>query len=777
MPRSSQGTVRATAQPPDREPEHVPSSGSAFPLIESKFQPPAREPGIIDRTRLITLLAQKPQAPIVSIVAPPGYGKTTLVSQWKARLRRPVAWLTLDDHDNDPAVLLSYLAAALATVGPVPDSLWSALAAPSERMLAAALPTLMSEMARWDRPAVLILDDVHRVVDTTALDVLTGLADHLPRESRLVLTGRAAPDLPYGRFRVHRGLLEIGPAILALDETEVRALSEALGHRCSREEIRGLTDRTEGWAAAVYLASLAHERHPGAGGPGEIAVSGTDRFITEYLRSEFVNLLPKEDVQLLTRTSILEVMTPALVKAVSGLPHAERRLASLARRSLLIQGDASDTTFRYHLLLREFLGEELGRLEPGIEPQLHGRAAAWYAAAGDVSRAAEHAFASGDTEAAARLTTAVALPTFYGGRSATVDRWIRGFDVHTFEHQPALAVIAGWMHLLNGRAEEADRMADIADRSTLSQPPGDGSASFESQRAMLRAIMARRGPLDMLHNAEISVAHEPPESVWRANALWLLGSAHRLLGDEEAADAAFADAVMAGAASGGTSAVAMAYRAILAIERGDWTAAGRHAQQSRSVLAQARFEEILPSLIVHAVEARVAIQRGERERARKDLVGAQIVRRMATHAAPWFAVEALLQLARAYLALGDTAGAQLVVREAEQIEHRRPGLGTLTASLHEMRRQLANASDTLAGSSTLTAAELRLLPYLPTYLSFQDIADRLLVSRNTVKTHALSIYGKLQASSRGEAVERAVEIGLLEPFPVLQVPKHGQLDE
>jgi LuxR family transcriptional regulator, maltose regulon positive regulatory protein len=735
-----------------------------------------REPGIIDRTRLIALLAQKPEAPIVSIVAPPGYGKTTLVTQWKARLRRPVAWLTLDHHDNDPAVLLSYLAAALARVGPLPGSVWSALAAPSERMLAAALPILVSELARWDRPAVLILDDVHRVVDTTALDVLTGLADHLPRGFRLVLTGRAAPDLPYGRFRVRRGLLEIGPDVLALDETEVRALGEALGHRCSPDEIRRLTERTEGWAAAVYLATLAHERHPGAGGPGEIAVSGTDRFITEYLRSELVNVLPKEDVKLLTRTSILEAMTPALVKAVCGLPHAERRFTSLARRSLLIQGGGTDATYRYHLLLREFLREELGRLEPGIVPELHERAAAWYAAAGDVSRAAEHAFASGDTEAAARLTTAVALPTFYGGRSATVDGWIRGFDAHTFEHHPALAVIAGWMHLLNGRAEDADQMADIADRSTLGQPPGDGSASFESQRAMLRAVMARRGALDMLDNARISVAQEPPTSFWRANALWLLGSAHRLLGDEEAADAAFADAVVAGAGSGGTAAVAMAYRAVVAIERGDWTAADRHAQQARSTLAVARFEEILPSLIVFAVEARIAIWRGERERARRDLVRSQIVRPMATHAAPWFAVEALLQLARAYLALADTAGAQLVVREAEQIARQRPGLGTLTASLQEMRRQLEDASGTLAGSSALTAAELRLLPYLPTYLSFQDIADRLLVSRNTIKTHALSIYGKLQASSRGEAVERAVEIGLLEPFPTLPAMNYPQTD-
>jgi LuxR family maltose regulon positive regulatory protein len=743
-------------------------TGPAFPLIEMKLEPPSRAPVIVDRTRLIALLMRKPEAPIVSILAPPGYGKTTLVSQWMARLRRPVAWLTLDDHDNDPAVLLSYLAAALARVGPIPDSVWPTRAGPQRRLLAAALPRLLSGLASWERPAVLILDDVHRIVDTTALDVLAGLADHWPRGFRVVLTGRAAPGLPYARFRAHREMVEIGPDLLALDETEVRALVDALGHHCTLEEIRGLTERTEGWAAAVYLASLAHERHAHAA-PAEIQVSGRDRFITDYIRSELMDGLAGEDVELLTRTSVLEMMTPPLVEAVCGLPGAERRLTSLAKQSLLIQTGAGTTaTFRYHHLLRDFLRDELARLEPGTEPELHRRAAAWYAAAGDFSRAVDHAVTSGDSDATARLITAVSLPTFYGGRSATVDHWTQGLDAQTLENHPPLAVIAGWMHLLNGRAGDADRMADIAERSTISGTPGDGSASFDSQRAMLRAVMARRGPQDVLDNARLSAAQEPPESFWRANALWLLGSAHRLLGDTVSADAAFAAAVIAGTASGGTSAVAMAYLAIQAIERGDWGAAGRQAQQSRAELVKARFEEILPSLVVYAVEARVAIQRGERDRAQKDLVRAQIVRPLASYAAPWFAVESLLQLARAYLALTDTAGAQLVIREAEQIARQRPQLGTLTTTLHEMRRQLADATGTLIGSSSLTAAELRLLPLLPTYLSFQDIADRLLVSRNTVKTHALSIYGKLQASSRGEAVERAVEIGLLEPFPALE---------
>ena len=274
-------------------------------------------------------------------------------------------------------------------------------------------------------------------------------------------------------------------------------------------------------------------------------------------------------------------------------------------------------------------------------------------------------------DTAARLVTAAALPTFYGGQPGTLDRWLHGFDNEAFVRHPPLAVIAAWIHLLNGRAEATDHMADIADRATFAGAPGDGSASFESQRAMLRAIMGRRGPGDVLANAELAAAREGPGSPWRANALWLLGSAHLLVGEVDAADAAFGDAVAIGASGGGTAMVAMAKRSSIAMSRGDWLAAETHAQQARVLLETAHYGEIVASLIVYAVGARVAIHRGDIDRGRDDLVRAQLVRPLATHVVPWFAVDALLELARAYLAISDPAGAQIVVREAERIVRRR----------------------------------------------------------------------------------------------------------
>jgi LuxR family maltose regulon positive regulatory protein len=744
-------------------------SWKSLPLVEAKLQPPTVRRPTIDRPRLVDPLLAQDGPRVVAVVAPPGYGKTTLLTQWRARETRPVAWLTLDNIDNDPASLLSYLAAAFDRIVPIDASIRSAIASPRQRILATAVPRLASELYRWERPAVLVLDDVHHLVDRTALDALAALLDHLPPGFRVAMAGRTEPDLPLARFRAAGDLLEVGATLLALEEQETAALAELDAHPLTREEARELTARTEGWVTGVRLAAGALARGQVTSGSLP-AISGRDRHLEAYIRSEFGRTLAGDDVAVLTRTSILETITPGAAEAVSGISDAWARLSTLARGSLLIQDvGVAEPAFRYHTLIREFLGGELDRREPEARPELHGRAAAWFAAAGDTGQAVEHSIAGGDVDGAARVVTGVAVPAFYAGHGRTLDRWLQRFDDAAFDRHPPLAVIAGWIHLLNGRPEPADQMADVADRATFVGSPGDGSASFESQRAMLRAVMARHGPADMLANAELAVAQEQPDSPWRANALYLLGAARLVLGEVDAADEALAASIPAGPRSG--SSVARAKRSSIAMARGDWREAERFARESLDVVTMAHYEEIGASLITYAVSARVAIHRGDLAQGREHLVRAQLVRPLLSYAWPCFSVDALLEVARAYLALSDPAGAQVVLREAEQIVRRRPALGVLTTDLVAMRRRLADAKSTLAGSSTLTTAELRVLPLLSTYLPFQEIADRLMVSRNTVKTQAMSIYGKLQASSRSEAVERAVELGLLEPFPGLALAR------
>ena len=735
-----------------------------IPIVEAKLHPPPVHGEPIDRPRLIRLLDASPDAPVVSLIAPPGYGKTTLLAQIVERERRPVAWVTLDELDNDPAVLLTYLATALDRIEPVDATVRPVLGAPREQFLATAVPRLTSVLHRWDRPALIVFDDIHRLVQETCLDALTALIDHLPPGFRVVVSGRNGSGLPLARFRVQRLLLEIGTDQLAFDELETRALAASAGLDLTPSETRLLTRQSEGWAAGIYLATLAQERLGSR--RGTTSLFGSDHLVAAYLRSEFEQALDEGDRTLLTRTAILETISAPVAEVVSGQSRAGERLWAIAHENLLVQQVGRDGQYiRYHNLLREFLEAELEHREPGLAPELHQRAARWYESVGNIDLAVKHHLAANEIDDAARVVTGAALATFRSGRAATVEQWLRAFDRGVFVRNPPLAVIAAWLSFLNGRAEATDQMADIAERSSFEGRPGDGTASFESQRAMLRAIMARHGPRDVLANAEVAAGQEGPASPWRAIALWTLGSARALTGDAAAADAILTEA--ARAIDPNAFGVAMAIHAKrcgLAMAAGDWASADEHARSAQELMLAGQLEEIVVALPVHAVSARVAIHKGDLLRGRELLVRAQLVRPLATHVVPWLAVDALLELARAYMAVSDFAGAQVVLREAEHIIRRRPALGVLTDELVDMRRRLASAATTLPGSSTLTGAELRLLPLLPTYLSFQEIGDRLVISRHTVKSQAMSIYGKLQASSRGEAVERAIELGLLEPF-------------
>jgi LuxR family maltose regulon positive regulatory protein len=734
-------------------------------LLEAKLQPVLPRPGIVDRDRVVTAILARPAPPVVALMAPAGYGKTTVLAQWAARERRPVAWLTLDAVDNDPAIFIAYLGAALQRI--LPDELGLDTIRPTsrERILASSVPRLLAALHRGPATGLLVLDDVHRLEDRTCLDALTAFVDHLPPRFRVALSGRTEPGIPMARLRAQRVLLEVGPAELALDEQEASALTAAAGRQLSPPEVHELVTRTEGWAAGIYLATLARGRGEADGGIA--SVSGADRYIAAYLRSELEWASDPDDLRFLTRTSLLDGVAGPVAERVSGLPSAADRLQRLARRNLLIQevGD-EDGSYRYHKLLRDFLGAELERIEPGATPAVHRLASAWYEEAGDIDRAFDHAIAGGDVDAAARIASESSETLYRHGRLATLERWLGAFPDGFADRHGPLAVLATWVYLLTGHSDAALRSLDAANRSTAA----DGSTAFHVQRSILRALAAVNGPREMLADAAFAV-DASPDGPWRHQALWMMGAAQLLLGNTGDAERWLTAAVADGRQIGAVAVSPMAMLAGVALRARDVERAENLIRDARERIRRASYEEVVISLPVYAVGARLAAQRGDMRSARDQLVRAQLVRPLAGHMSPWMTVFSLLELARAYLAVSDPAGAQLAVREAEAIVRIRPALGTLTDEVIEVRKRLAGATSTLAGSSTLTAAELRVLPLLPTYLSFAEIADRLQVSRNTVKTHAMSIYGKLWASSRGEAVERAVELGLLEPYPGLEPPR------
>jgi LuxR family maltose regulon positive regulatory protein len=707
----------------------------------------------------------EPRASVVSVVAPPGYGKTILLADWASRERRRVTWLTIDDFDNEPSVLLTYLAAAIDRLQPIDPAVGAAIGASSSRLLATAVPRLAAAIHKLDGPAVLIIDDAHRLVDQTCLDALVALIDHLPPGFQIAVAGRSEPALHLGRLRARRDLLEIGTSDLALDVDETRKLAGAAGRLLTADQADGLRERTEGWATGVYLATLAASGSVDPGGTSVLG-GGDDPVIADYLRSELLSSLADDDQRFLMRVSILEVVEPSVAEAVTGLPGTADRLRSLARDNRLVAPlTGGPPSYRLHLILREYLRAELDRREPGAAEGLHRRAASWFEGAGRSELAIEHALAGADQDTAARLIVAITLPMHYAGHFDVLARWIGSIDDTTFDRHPPLAVLGALINGLAGRARAAQRLAQLADRSTFASDPKDGSSSFESARAVVRAAMAQRGTEDVLSNAQMAVASEPEISPWRPLALYGLGAAHIMQGDLARADSVLADAIDGAGVAGTSPYYGLALRSSLAMAGGDWRLADRLARESHAALDAIRLRDVATAIHVHAVAARAAIHHGDIASGRRELVHAQLVRPLASSALPWTAVGALSDLARAYLAIADTAGAQTVVAEADAVLRRRPQLGLFGDRLIELRQQVQSAATSLAGPSTLTRAELRVLPLLSTHLSYQEIGDRLFNSRHTIHAHAASIYAKFEVTGRSEAVDRAIALGLLEPFP------------
>ena len=286
-----------------------------------------------------------------------------------------------------------------------------------------------------------------------------------------------------------------------------------------------------------------------------------------------------------------------------------------------------------------------------------------------------------------------------------------------------------------------------------------------SRLALLRALLCRRGVDQMRADAELAARTLGAGSFWRTAATLYLGVAHLMAGDADRADVLFQDAAAAGQAGGASigACVALAERSLLAISRGAWEAAERHLSQARSLARDANLEDYPPVTILHAAAARIALHQHDRPRAIAELTRAQRLRPGLTYALPYLAVQARIELARCHLALADVAAARILLHEAEEVLTRHPGLGVFAGQAGNLRAELSSARGSSApGASALTAAELRLLPMLPTHLSFPQIGEEMFLSPNTVKSHAVSIYRKLGATSRSQAVTRSRELGLLE---------------
>ncbi len=735
-------------------------------LLESKLLRPLLRPGTVTRSPLIERLARSEPHPIVSVVAPAGYGKTTLLSQWAERNGQSFAWVSVDEADNDPKVLLTYVAEALDAVEPLDERVFDALASPGSSVPGSVVPRLGAAFSSMTSPVVLVLDDVHVLHNAECRAALSVLADHVPGGSRLALSGRAEPPLRIARLRAEGRILEIGPGDLSLTHAEASSLLRNVDLTMSVDDVAELLARTEGWPAGLYLAALYLRE----GGPLDSAVvsfGGDDRLVSEYMESEFLSRISHGQRMFLTRTAVLERMSGPLCAAVLDSPDAAAILADLAGLNvLLVPLDRRGQWYRYHHLFRDMLRAELERMEPGMIPVLLRRAAGWCLRNGLHEAALEYSMAAGDTDEAASLVSQLAVPAHRQGRVTTIQRWFRWVeDRGGIGGHPMVAVMASMISAMTARPVDAERLADAVDHWQYGDPARPEDPSGEAWAALLRAVLCRHGAERMRADADEAVRRFAGQSFVTPTPALAQGIARVLCGDLEGGDASLADALSVGEKAGAPEdfAVALCERSLVAMARSDWSRAEILASRACAVLRGARVEDSFATPLVSAVRARTAMHRADAPAARQHLVSAQRLRHLLTYALPYLAVQARIELARVHLALADLPGARTLMREIDELLRRRPGLGNLAGDAQALRAQLARErGPSTTGMSALTDAELRLLPLLSTHLSFPEIAAQMFLSSNTIKSQANSIYRKLGASTRSQAVSRSRDLGLLD---------------
>ena len=605
---------------------------------------------------------------------------------------------------------------------------------------------------------MLVLDDVHLVTAKTSRSIIRFLAEQVPAGSQLVLVTRGDPGMPVGRIRAGGDLVEVGASLLALDMEETRAVAARGGLELSEEEAEALRERTEGWAAAVALASLSLRDRDDAGARSA-DLTGTQQQIADYLLEEVLDSQPGNLKTFLLGTSILDRMTPPLCDAVLGTVDAVDSLDALARsNAFVVPLDNRGEWYRYHHLFSDLLRAELSRRYPELLTAYLKRAADWCELHGSPAEAFAYAHESGDLAQAGRIALGHWDELTGRGRIETLRLWLDRCTEEEIKSDAQLSIAAAWVAVLLGDPVRAKRFVAAAERGPLDVPSADGASSLRSALGLVRTAVAPDGIGGMLRDAEFVYSAEKPESTrWLLGACRALGTANVLLGRPQEAIDVLGEAL---ALSSDRPELAHArlfclgYMAFAAAELGDRRNAQRWAIEALRLVDEGRLTEIAQSAIAYAAGALVQQQRGAYTEAARQLENVRRVRRL-LHGVPWLEADCALRCAEISLNLGDLAGALEFSQVASDALQGYSDAGTIPARLQVLEERIKRGKD-----YELTPAELRLVGFLPTHLSLQEIAGRLHLSRPTVKTQVASIYHKLGIKTRSEAVEIVERSGL-----------------
>ncbi len=721
---------------------------------------PAAGSALVPRPRLIRKLAQSPTT-VILLTAPSGYGKSVLLEQWAAADPRPFVSVLLGDEHNDPSLLIASIAEALGRVEPVSADVSAALATPSPSIETVVLPRLAKALAGRQVPMVLVLDDLERIESPQSLEVVSAVASNLAKGSQLALATRTEPALPIGRLRAHRRLTELGRGDLMMTKAESGSLLGGLNLEPTPKQLDVLVRHTEGWPVALYLAGLALGEADDLG-KAIARFAGDDRIVVDYLGEEFLGPVSRRRLEFLRRASVLDRLSGPLCDAVLGRTGSATVLRDLSRSNMLLMPlDRRDEWFRFHALFQEMLRSELRRVEPEAETELNLHASEWWAARGDWDRAIHHAIEANAPDRAGDLLWKGVPEYMTRGRNATVVGWLANLGEETVASDPALSLTAAYAEITLGVGPRAEHWAAVSRGLLDAGASAIDANSLELGLALVDAALARDGVAAMSATAAAAAEVLPEESPWLSMSLFIDGAGLHLRGLREEARGRLADGARRGSVGAPSiQALSLSQLALLATEEDGWQQAELLASQGRAQIDRSGLVEAPLMAMPLAVSAFVRARSGLVEKAAADLrLGTQLLAAL-DEFSPWYEVETRVVLARAALRLGDATAAGSLLDEASRLAKLVPDAVVLGVWIEEAAAAIESVS--AAGVTGLSPAELRVLQFLPTHLSFPEIAARLYVSPNTVKTQAQALYRKLGVGSRREAVEHAQGAGLLD---------------
>jgi LuxR family maltose regulon positive regulatory protein len=697
---------------------------------------------------------------LVVVTAPAGYGKSIALAQWLAADPRPSAWLQLDEADNDPVVFLSYLALALEKVAPIDPAMLDLLQLRTPPIDERILPSIAASLSVAE-PFVLALDDAHLVSGVASWRLVDTLLEHLPDGAQMAIGTRSAPPMPLARLRAAGTLAEYGLGDLALDRRETRQLLSLHERELDPAALDDLLGATEGWAAGLHLALLA-----GQGRPAEdwlADVRGDQHAIAGYLAEEVLDRQPAELQRFLLQTSPLDRLSPELCRAVTGDDLAADHLATLVTESLFVTGmDDRDEWYRYHHLFADLLLTLERRRAPDELPELHRRAAAWYAEHGDDERAVRNWLAAGDVASAAWPASCAVNDLVDRGQRESARRLLDSFTDRQLSDHVELTMAAGWLYgTVIGDPSNGERWR----RAACTVPTGDesmpdGYSTWRGYQAGLRAFLAADGVTRMLADARLALGCQRRGDSSRCETMRVVAVAEYLCGRPKSAERDFRQVAGTHPLAECVS-YALAFLSLIAADEGRWDDAARLDREALERTPTMTLDLspgmylALPMLLAHA---RVLARNGDPE-------AAAVIARTERHLGdmvppvPWRVILIQVVLGELQLFRGETAEAERWARRAEATLPSFPDPGMLRGRVQRLREALEERR--LA--DPLSAAERRVLDLLPTQLTAPQIAARLFITTNTVKTHLKSVYLKLGVKTRTGAVERSRELGLLSP--------------